>query len=193
MKSSPFPASDSQDKAYRRVLPEAVYGELRKIAGFQLQKERSAHTLNPTALAHEAWLRLAGREELSINDRNHFMALAAGAMRRILIDYARSRNAEKRGGPAPSVTLVEENLSREVTPDILLALDELLERLARRHPRQARIIELWFFGGMKHGEISELLEISEPTIRRDWRLARAWLSRELSDSALPPLPDGDHE
>ncbi len=167
------------------ALLKNVYDELHGMAEFQLHHERSGHTLNPTALAHEAWLRLAGSRKIEIKNRNHFMALAATAMRRILIDYARGRRSEKRGGEAVMVTLVEENISREIPGETLLTLDELLLKLARQHPRQARIIELWFFGGMKQHEIADLLEISEPTIRRDWRLARAWLSRELKE---PPLP-----
>ncbi len=169
------------------ALLKNVYDELHGMAEFQLHNERSGHTLNPTALAHEAWLRLAGSHKMDIKNRNHFMALAATAMRRILIDYARGRRAEKRGGEAVMVTLVEENISREIPGETLLALDGLLEKLARQHPRQARIIELWFFGGMKQHEIAALLEISEPTIRRDWRLARAWLSRELKDPSLPSM------
>jgi len=175
------------------TLLKNVYSELHGMAEFQLHRERSGHTLNPTALAHEAWLRLAGSGKIVIKNRNHFMALAATAMRRILIDYARGRRSEKRGGEAVMVTLVEENISREIPGDTLLALDELLKKLARQHPRQARIIELWFFAGMKHHEIAQLLKISEPTIRRDWRLARAWLSRELKGPSLPPVGSAAHE
>lgn len=175
------------------TLTKKVYNELHGMAEYQLHNERSGHTLNPTALIHEVWLRLAGSEKVIIKDRNHFIALAATAMRRILIDYARGRRSEKRGGEAVRVTLVEENISRDIPGDTLLALDELLEKLSSRHPRQARIIELWFFAGMKHHEIAQLLKISEPTIRRDWRLARAWLSRELNDSALPLLKDAGNE
>ncbi len=175
------------------ALLDNIYDELHGIAELQLHGERSGHTLNPTALAHEAWLRLAASEKITIKDRNHFMALAATTMRRILIDYARNRRSQKRGGEAVMITLTEENISREIPGDTLLALDESLKKLARRHLRQARIIELWFFAGMKHREIAELLNISEPTIRRDWRLARAWLSRELSETPPPPGKGAGHE
>ncbi len=161
------------------LLIAQVYTELKHVARRQLQAERVHHTLNPTALAHEAYLKLIDQKKTGYADRQHFFALASGAMRRILIDYARARKAEKRGGDQVLITFIDENVSRDISSDILLALDELLQQLSVRHPRQAKIIEYWFFGGMKHREIAGLLDISEPTVRRDWRVARAWLNREL--------------
>ncbi len=164
-------------------LVSQVYSELRNIARSQLYGERKNHTLNPTALAHEAYLKLVDQTKAVYSNRQHFFALAASAMRRILIDYARARNAEKRGGRALYITLVEDDISRELTPEIILALDELLKQLAIRHRRQSQIIEYWFFGGMSHRDIAEILNVSLPTVRRDWRVARAWLNRELKDFA----------
>lgn len=168
------------DEAVNRVLP-LVYEELQVMARRQLRGERDGHTLNTTALVHEAYIRLADQKQSSWQNRAHFFGIAALAMRRILINYARQRRAEKRGGGEIVATFVEGDVGREARTDELLALDEALDRLAQMSERQARIVELWFFGGLTQDEISEVMGISVPTIRRDWRMARAWLSRELKD------------
>ena len=169
-----------------QLLPH-VYDELQVMARRQLRGERNDHTLNTTALVHEAYLKLADQEQATWQNRAHFFGIAALAMRRILINYAHKRRADKRGGGAVVATLVEGEVAKEARAEELIALDEALDRLAQLSERQAKIVELWFFGGLTQEEIAEVMEISVPTIRRDWRLARAWLSRELGDvtGALP--------
>lgn len=171
----------SGEKKSPNELISRVYSELKEIARRQLYGERANHTLNPTALANEAYLKLIDQQKASYKDRQHFFALAAGVMRRILIDYARARKAQKRGGEAVMLTFVEENISKQMPSEILLDLDELLQKLSGRSKRQASIVEYWFFAGMKHNEIAAILNVSVPTVRREWRLARAWLSRELKE------------
>ncbi|MDX1420058.1 MAG: ECF-type sigma factor [Rubricoccaceae bacterium] len=166
------------------LLPR-VYDELEVLARRQLRGERADHTLDTQALVHEAYLKLIGQNESSWQNRAHFFGIAALAMRRILINYAHKRKAAKRGGDAAVVTLVEGEVQRETRADELIALDEALDRLAQLSERQAHIVELRFFGGLTQAEIGEVLGVSEITVRRDWRLARAWLSKALDDSALP--------
>jgi RNA polymerase sigma factor (TIGR02999 family) len=156
-----------------------VYEELRSLARYQLRDERHNHTLNATALAHEAYLKLVDQEQVTWQNRAHFFAIAARAMRRMLINYANQRRAEKRGGGQPLVTFDEQAMMRETRTEELIALDEALAELAQLNERQSQVVELWFFGGLSQAEIAEVLGISEPTVRRDWRFARAWLSREL--------------
>lgn len=163
------------------LLPH-VYTELQVLARRHLRSERPDHTLNTTALVHEAYLKLIGQEHADWKNRAHFFGIAALAMRRILINYAHKRKAEKRGGGQAIVTLNDGNEPRETRADELIALDEALDILAQRSERQAKIVELWFFGGLTQEEIAEALDISVPTIRRDWRLARAWLSHVLKES-----------
>jgi len=156
-----------------------VYDELHQMAEYKLKHERVGHTLNATALVHEAYLKLVDQRKVTWQNRAHFLAIAAQSMRRILINYAKSRLAQKRGGNQPLVTFVEESVPREARAQELTALDEALSGLAQLNERQGRVVEYWFFGGLTHEEISEALGVSLPTVRRDWRLARAWLSREL--------------
>jgi RNA polymerase sigma factor (TIGR02999 family) len=157
-----------------------VYEELRVIASRQLGASGSAHTLNATALVHESYLKLVNERDCTWQNRAHFLSVAAVAMRHILVSYARRRNAQKRGGSIPIATFDEAVMgAREVRADELLALDEALERLDRVSPRQRAIVECRFFGGLTHEEIAEVVGISVPTVQRDWRLARAWLTREL--------------
>ena len=158
-----------------------VYDELYGMAQNQLYGERAAHTLNATALAHEAYLKMVDADQISWQDRCHFYALAAQSMRRILIDYARSRNAQKRSGEKITLTLVEDEISKEMPAEEILELHEALKKLSRLNERQGMVIEYWFFGGLTHQEIARVLNISVPSVRRDWRLARAWLSREMGD------------
>lgn len=159
-----------------------VYDELYQLAHRKLVRERKGHTLNATALVHEAYIKLVDQTRVSWQNRAHFVAIAAQAMRRILINYAQQRKAQKRGGGEVMVTFIEENVAREARPEELLALDEALIRLYKMNDRQGKVVEYWFFGGLTHEEIAEVLNVSLPTVRRDWRLARAWLSKELKQN-----------
>lgn len=166
-------------EAMDRLLP-AVYEQLRQMARRELMRERADHTLNATAIVHEAYLRLVQLDRVSWEGRAHFFGAAASAMRRILIDYARSRNARKRGSGASKVPLDDVVLAAQERPGDLLALDEALERLRRVSERQASVVECRFFAGMSLDETATALGISNATVRRDWAVARAWLNRELS-------------
>jgi RNA polymerase sigma factor (TIGR02999 family) len=157
-----------------------VYKELHQIAHLNLRNERKDHTLNATALVHEAYFKLVDQTRVNWQNRAHFYAIASQAMRRILINYAYQHKAQKRGGENVKVTFVDDNVKRESKPEELIALDEALDSLQQINERQSKIIEYWFFVGLTHEEIAEVLGISVPTVRRDWRLARAWLSRELN-------------
>ncbi len=165
--------------AVERLMP-LVYGELRDIAGRHFRRERPGHTLQPTAVVHEAYFRLVDQTRVTWKNRGHFFAVASQAMRRILIDYARAREAEKRGGREPSVTLDVGVASPEPVEDMdLLALDEALVRLKALDDGQARIVELRFFGGLSIEETAEAMETSASSVKREFRSARAWLFREL--------------
>jgi len=176
---------DSQ--ALDRLLPR-VYAELRALAAGYLAGERPGHTLQATALVHEAYLRLAGSEN-PWQDRAHFFAVAAGTMRRILVDHARARSAAKRGGGEAAVTLDEALMVSEGPREDLLLLDSALEKLAAFDPRKSRVVELRYFGGLNAQEIGEVLGIGTATVQRDLRMARAWLHREL-DPGLPATDGG---
>jgi len=161
-----------------------VYDELRRIARHHLGGQRAGHTLDTTALVHESYLKLAKQSSRSWEDRAHFLSVAAVAMRHVLVNYAHHRNAQKRGGGRAPATLDEALVGgKEMRTDELLALDQALDRLDEVSSRQRAVVEYRFFGGLTHEEIAEVLEVSVPTVRRDWRLARAWLSRELSTGA----------
>jgi RNA polymerase sigma factor (TIGR02999 family) len=153
---------------------------LRRIAHGQLRGEREGHTLNTTALVHEAYLRLAEIDRIAWFDRAHFFAVAARAMRRVLIDYAEARRAQKRGGGAAVVRLDEAMAAPVQRVDDLLALNEALERLERLDPRQVNVVECHIFAGMSLEETAAALDVSPATVSRDWALARAWLNRVLS-------------
>ena len=161
-----------------------VYHELRRIAHAQLRGERAGHTLNTTALVHEAYLKLVGVDRVEWRDRAHFCAAAAGAMRRILIDYARARKRVKRGGEdAVQVPLAEGlDVAVERSEDFL-ALDEALTRLQAQNERQGRVVECRCFAGLSVEETAAALDISPATVKRDWDFSRAWLNRELGPSA----------
>lgn len=156
-----------------------VYDELRRIAAAQLAHERADHTLQPTALAHEAYLRLVDQSRTRWNDRAHFLAIAAEVIRRILIDHARLRRAAKRGG-GQRLTLgwADAEIRDEADVD-LIELEDALQRLAQLSARQAKIVELRFFAGLDVNETAEVLSVSPRTVKGDWRVARAWLAREL--------------
>jgi len=162
-----------------------VYDELRQLARRYLSRERPNHTLQPTALVHEAWFRLSGRGAGPWRDESHFFATAALAMRRILIDHARRRQADKRGGGRAIAGLDMEKLGVAVGDDYLLALDEALVRLAKFDERQAKVVELRFFAGLTVPEVAEVLGWSRATVERDWRVARAWLDREIRKGDQP--------
>jgi RNA polymerase sigma-70 factor (ECF subfamily) len=162
------------------ALTPLVYAELRRLADSYLRSESPGHTLQPTALVHEAYLRLVDRNAPDWQNRSHFYGVAAHLMRQILVDHARTRQAVKRGGQAIQVSLEEDLVvSRERDAD-LVALDEALERLAALEPRKAQVVELRFFGGLSIEEIAKLLDVSDVTVRRDWQFAKAWLLRQLS-------------
>jgi RNA polymerase sigma factor (TIGR02999 family) len=170
------------DEAALEKLTPLVYNELHRLARQYMRRERPGHTLQTSALVNEAFIRLIDWKNVKWQDRSHFFAVSARLMRRILVDFARSRNYAKRGGAARNVTLEEANVvSREKSADIV-ALNDALDSLARLNERQGRVVELRFFGGLELEEIAEVLEVSVGTVRRDWSLARAWLHRELDRS-----------
>ncbi|MEZ4695124.1 MAG: sigma-70 family RNA polymerase sigma factor [Rhodothermales bacterium] len=172
-------ARDGDDRAVNHLLP-LVYNELRELARVHLRRERPGHTLNPTALVHEAFVRLAGNDTIDWQNRAHFFAIASRAMRRILVDHARSRNAQKRGGSAQAVTFDEQLVpGTSVSADDVLDLDNALKSLETVSPRLAQIVEHRFFGGLSIEETAQVLGISEMTVKRDWRKARAFLAREI--------------
>jgi RNA polymerase sigma factor (TIGR02999 family) len=173
---------DGQAEAFERLM-ELVYDDLRRIAAWQLQTERPGHTLQPTALVHEAYLKLAGQNPVEWQNKAHFFALAAQVMRHILVDHARARQRDKRGGGQVSVALDEAiKLSHPSEPG-LIELDEALGMLARQDARKSRIVELRYFGGLSIEETADALGISPTTVRREWTLAKAWLRRELGRDA----------
>jgi RNA polymerase sigma-70 factor (ECF subfamily) len=166
-------------RAADELLP-LVYDKLRSLAAKYLKGERPGSTLQPTALVHEAYLRLVDNDRVDWQGKTHFMAIAAVEMRRILVDHARAQAAQKRGGPARRVTL-SESLVQSSDPSVeLLALDEVMSRLATRHPRQGRVAELKIFAGLLTREIAHCLGVSDRTVKDDWRVARAWLMKELA-------------
>lgn len=164
-------------QALSQLMP-LVYDELRRLAAYYMRKERSKHTLQPTALVNEAYLRLVD-VKISWQDRAHFFAVAARLMRRLLVDHARANQRDKRGSDAPRVTL-SDAVEVSVKPSLdLLALDEAMTRLAEFDRRKSEIVELHFFGGLNNDEVAEALGISRATVQRDLRLAKAWLKHEL--------------
>ena len=167
------------DSGALEQLTPLVYGELRRIAR-RYMRQRSPQTLQTTALAHEAYLRLVGAEGLRWQDRAHFFAVAAQMMRRILVDAARARVAAKRQGSALRVTFSEDMTIPAGSDTNLVALDDALAALAKLDPRKARVVELRFFGGLSVEETAEFLKISPDSVARDWRLAKPWLAREVA-------------
>lgn len=170
--------------ALERLAP-VVYAELHRIARVHMARERPGRTLQPSALVNEAYLRLASYRGADYRDRKHFFAVAAQVMRRILVDAARERASARRGAGAQRVTLDELNLGAAARDDELVALDEAPDALARVDPRKARVIKLRFFAGLSVEETAEVLELSPQSILRDWKLARAWLTRELDRTGVP--------
>lgn len=170
------------DRAVDRLMP-LVYDELRAVARRHLGSERDGHTLATTALVHEAYLKLVDQTRVEWRDRAHFFAIASRLMRRILIDYARRHRSRKRGGDWRRIPLEFASIPTEDRADILLALDEALERLSALDERQARVVEYRFFGGMTEAEAAEALGVTPRTVRRDWVKAKAWLYDALYGDA----------
>jgi RNA polymerase sigma factor (TIGR02999 family) len=187
-------ASDPASREVSRILREArdgdridaaallplVYDHLRAIAARQMALERKDHLLQPTALVHEAYLRLVGKEPLAWSSKAHFYAAAAEAMRRILLDHARARDAEKRGGKRLRLALGVVDLATREDPAEILAVDEALSRLEKQDAHMAAIVKLRFYAGLSEEEASQALGVSPRTLRREWTMARAFLQRELS-------------
>jgi RNA polymerase sigma-70 factor, ECF subfamily len=173
------------DRYAQSRLAGLVYGDLRRLAGKLMSRERPDHTLEPTALVNEAYLRLLGHADHNWNNRVHFFSVAAQVMRRILVDSARARRAEKRGAVAVKVPFDEAVIPFHEHREEVLALDEALERLSSQDPRQAKIVELRFFAGLTEEEIALLMGVSPRTIKREWNFAKAWLKRQLSRCAKP--------
>jgi RNA polymerase sigma factor (TIGR02999 family) len=163
-----------------RLMP-LVYDELRRLARDYLRRERGDHTLQATALVHEAYLRLVDDNAVSWQNRAHFYGVAARIMRRLLVDYARAHNAAKRGGLQQKLTLDEARVVAHSNAPDLVALDGALQNLARVYPRKSNVVELKFFAGLEAKEIAEVLQVSEKTVLRDWSFAKLWLSRELEN------------
>ena len=170
--------SEGADGAAERVI-EMVYAELRNLADGALRGERADHTLQPTALVHEAWMKLSGQDGVEWQNRSHFLGIASLAMRRVLVDHARMRSRDKRGGGAQREALITGIVGEDgpLGQDLeILALEEGLEQLKQHSERAAKVVELRFFGGLTEEEAAEVLGVTRPTVTRDWRAARAWLS-----------------
>ena len=172
--------TDGNSADVNQILPH-IYDELRKLAGSYLRRERSDHTLQPTALVHEAYMKLIDQKQVKWQNRAHFFGIAAQVMRRILMDHARKHKAEKRGGEADKLPLEEEILlvSQESSSQ-LIALDDALKALAELDPQKAKIVELRYFGGLSIEETAEVTGVSVPTVNRQWKTAKAWLYGQLA-------------
>jgi RNA polymerase sigma-70 factor (ECF subfamily) len=181
--------SGGDKDAPARLMP-LVYDELRRLANHYLRQERSDHTLQPTALVHEAYLKLIDQSRVDWQNRAHFFGVAAQSMRRILVDHARSHRASKRGGVQQKLTL-DEAVDYSQPRDIdLLALDDALNLLAKLDERQSRVVELRFFGGLTIEETAEALGVSPATVKVDWSMAKAWLRREISRTGTDTVISG---
>jgi len=178
--------SQGDQSALEQLMP-LVYGELRRLAGAYLRRERSNHTLQSTALVHEAFMRLVQQQDVQWRNRAHFYAIAAQMIRRILVDYARSQHAEKRGSGAIKLALDEAMAVPQTGADIdLLGLNDALDRLAELDERQGKIVELRFFAGLSIEETAEVMHLSPASIKREWQTARAWLFREMTRTPSNP-------
>jgi len=175
----------SGDQAAFDALFPRVYTVLRRMAGGLLAGERPGHTLSATALVHEAYFRLAAQDRASVQDRAHLLSIAAMAMRRILISHARQKAAQKRGASPIAVTLRDDQLATGDRADDVIAMDDLVTRLGELDPRQGQVVIYRYYGGLTDDEIAVVLGVSVPTVRRAWRVARAWLARELDARREP--------
>ena len=176
--------SEGDEAALARLVPQ-VYAELHRLAHHQLRAERPGHTLQTTELVNEAYLRLVDTRRIRWESRAHFLGVAAQAMRRILVDTARARGAQKRGGLAPHVSLDEVAIAAPERDASLVALDAALTALAAVDERKSRVVELRYFGGLTEAETAAVLHVSPETVQRDWRVAKAWLLRQLSGEGAP--------
>ena len=172
---------DGERGAAERLFP-LVYDELKRLARRHLSRERSDHTLQPTALVHEAYLRMIDQTSLPIESRTHFLAFASRVMRQILVDHAREHNAQKRGGAAQRFSITDIDSLPDQSASDILELDDALNKLQAIDERKCRVVDMRFFGGLKETEIAEVLGVTEKTVRRDWQFAKLWLYRELSES-----------
>jgi RNA polymerase sigma factor (TIGR02999 family) len=178
---------DGEADAFERLLP-LVYEHLRSVARAQLRRRgyHGGQTLSTTVLVHDAYFKLADSARLDVQDRAHFLSVAARAMRQVLVDHARRHNAQKRGGGAAHLDLDAAEIAVDDRADMLVALDEALARLATFSPRLARVVELRFFGGLTEEETARALDVTDRTVRRDWVKARAWLHAEIAAGAPEP-------
>ncbi len=179
--------NDGDDDAADSLI-RVVYDELKHVAASHMRAERAGHTLQPTALVHEAYIRLVDQKRVKWQGRSHFFGIAAQAMRRVLIDHARKRKALRRGG-GNQITLLDQHAITVSDPINLMALDTALTKLAEGSERQARTVELRYFGGLTVKETAEVLDVSEITVKRDWRYAKAWLYREIEAGEDPQRDD----
>jgi RNA polymerase sigma-70 factor (ECF subfamily) len=181
--------SNGNQEVLAELIP-LVYDELRRLAAYHLRQERSNHTLQATALVHEAYLRLVDQRHVDWKNRSHFFGVAAHLMRRILLMHARKHHAAKRGGSAQKISLDEAIVFTREQSAELVALDELLTQLTALDPQQARVVELRFFGGLSVEETAHLMDISTATVKRDWAMAKAWLAREMGAGASREAASG---
>lgn len=172
--------ASSGDRGAVDVLLPHVYKELRRLAGGYMKREREGHTLDATGLVHEAYMKLVDQSRVEWQNRSHFFGIAATAMRRILVDHARTRQADKRGGGIEHAELNDDLIGSDERGEELIAVDEALERLAAWDPVKSRVVELRFFGGLSIEECAEVMEVSVATVNRHWRMAKAWLHGELT-------------
>jgi RNA polymerase sigma factor (TIGR02999 family) len=180
--------SKGDSQAEERLL-DAIYGELRKLAQSHLQRERPDHTLQATALVHEAYMKLVDQKHVQWQNRAHFFAMASQAIRRILVDHARSLQRAKRGGNRQKLQLDEAQALGATSPDLdLLELDGALAALGEEHPDKVKVVEMRFFAGLTNDEIAEVLEVTTRTVERYWQFARAWLFRRISSGSTTPPP-----
>lgn len=173
--------SEGDQTALDDLIP-IVYDELRRMAKRSMKRQDSGHTMQTTELIHEAYLKLAGNEEKTWKNRAHFFGVAAQAMRHILVDYARSKNSQRRGGFKQRITLAENQFVSNERSEEIVALDDALTRLAELDERKSRVFEMKFFAGLNFEEIAEVLQMSTVTIKRDWSFAKNWLSKEITQN-----------
>lgn len=171
--------SSGNEFALEQLMP-LVYDELRRMARSFMRRQHAGHTFQTTELIHEAYLKLAGKDEQKWQDRAHFFGVAATAMRHILIDYARAKNSRKRGGWQDRVTLADDLMTTRQPSEEIIALDDALKRLTELDARKVRVVEMKYFGGLKIEEIAAVLKVSPETVKRDWSFARTWLLREMA-------------
>ena len=176
----------SGDRGVEAQLIELIYGELRRIAAVRMRSERPGHTLTPTALVNEAWLRLGSEWQGYVEDRQHFLAVVSTAMRRVLVDHARARQAQKRDGVLAREPVEEFQIAAPESDEMLLALNDALDRLSAINPRWVRVVELRYFSGLSEDEVATVLGLTRRTVTRDWAMARAWLFGELRGGEQKP-------